>query len=163
MTKVDKPVNQGSVQDPKVSSFQRQQTALHLRAAGASYAKIAKKLGYAGRSGAHKSVTSAMKKLQVESVQELRTLHSVRIGEIILKLWSERGDPPAARALLACLERESRLFGLDAPTDVRLTTGEEEKFERAVVLLLSEMLSDDQAKEFSRRLPEAIAALKEST
>ena len=140
----------------KLNSFQRQQTALHLRAAGASYAQIAKELGFASRSGAHKSVTSAMKKLQVESVRELRTLHSVRIGEIILKLWSDRGDPPAARALLACLEREARLFGLDEPSDIRLTMTDVAKLEGIIVGLLSDMLSDDQAAEFSIRLAESL-------
>ena len=159
MTKVNKAVDQDGVQDRKLSSFERQQTALHLRAAGASYDQIAKELGYAGRSGAHKSVTSAMKKLQVESVRELRTLHSLRIGEIILKLWSERGDPPAARALLACLEREAKLFGLDEPSDIRLTMTDVAKLEGIIVGLLSDMLDDDQAAEFSIRLAES---LKES-
>ena len=145
----------------KLSSFERQQRALHLRAAGASYDQIAKELKYAYRSGAHKAVTSAMKKVQVESVQELRTLQSVRIREIILSLWTQRGDPSAARALLSCCERESRLFGLDEPSDIRLTTGDQDIFKRAVISLLSDILDDDEAAiEFSRRLPEAIAELK---
>ena len=91
-----------------------------MRAAGKSFDAIADALGYASRSGAHKAVDSAMKKCQHEGVDQLRALHSVRLSEIMAALWDRRKDAQTARAIVYCMEREARLFGMDAPTKLQL-------------------------------------------
>lgn len=101
-----------------VKAKERQAEALRLRSQGCSYREIAARLGYAGPSGAYKSVTSALKAVQAEGVAELRTLHSLRLSELVACLWPRviKGDPTAARAVLGALQREASLYGLDAPT-----------------------------------------------
>ena len=101
-----------------VKAKERQAEALRLRSQGSSYREIAARLGYAGPSGAHKSVTSALKAVRAEGVNELRTLHSLRLSELVACLWPRviKGDPGAARTVIGALQREAALYGLDAPT-----------------------------------------------
>ena len=114
-------MDQEGQQDRKLTAAARQREALTLRAQGLSYEDIAQRLGYRGRSGAWKAVDRALQKVQHEGVGELRILHSLRLGQIIASLWDKRDDPRAARAILGCLEREAKLYGIDAPSRVEIS------------------------------------------
>jgi hypothetical protein len=103
-----------------VNARLRQQEALKLRAQGKAYREIASALGYRGPSGAFRAVSSALAKVQHEGVVELRALHAERINALVESLWSRRSDPQVATAVLRCLERESKLYGADAPSKVEI-------------------------------------------
>ena len=104
----------------RVNTRARQLEALRLRSQGKDFRTIASELGYAGPSGAHKSVTKALQDAQHEQVAELRTLHSLRVSELLAALWPQRKNAQTARAILAALEREARMYGLDSPTRLQL-------------------------------------------
>ena len=53
-------------QQGAVDAHEKQLQALELRKAGVPYAEIAKRLGYATGSGAHKAVAGALKRTQPE-------------------------------------------------------------------------------------------------
>ena len=117
---VNKPGNEGSQRDRKLTAADRQRRALELRSQGWGYDRIASELGYRGRSGPWRAVNRALAKLQHEGVTELRSLHSLRLSEIVSSLWDRRRDPQVARAILGCMERESKLFGLDEPSKLEI-------------------------------------------
>ena len=113
---VNKAGNEGKQrEDRKLTAADRQRRALELRSQGWGYDRIASELGYRSRSGPWRAVNRALGKVQHEGVTELRSLHSLRLSEIVSSLWDRRRDPQVARAILGCMEREARLFGLDAP------------------------------------------------
>jgi len=110
--------DQSNQQPPKLKAAERQRRALELRALGLSYDRIASELGYRGRSGAWRSVQSALAKVRAEGVTELRTLESERLDQLLSACWKKAvsGDPKSINAALRVCERRARLMGLDAPT-----------------------------------------------
>ena len=104
-------------QQTKVDTIDRQRQALELRRAGVSYRQIADHLGYAGPSGAHRAVASALKETLQEPADALRDLEAQRLDALQRALWpaASAGDVPAVRAMLSVMERRAKLLGLDSP------------------------------------------------
>ena len=101
----------------RVKATEKQRQALELRKAGASYDEIARKIGYSSKSGAYKSVTSALSKMLKEPAEELRTLEMARLDRLLVGVWSAatQGNQGAIDRVLRILERRAKLLGLDAP------------------------------------------------
>jgi hypothetical protein len=112
----------------RIAAAEKQRQALELRKLGVTYAAIAQQLGYAGPSSAEKAVSSALRKTLQEPADELRTLHFLRLEEAWFRLVPKfrEGNPAAIRAAISVLQREAKLFGLDAPirVNVRRVVGE---------------------------------------
>jgi len=110
--------------DRAISALEKQKTALKLRAAGVEYTDIAHQLGYKTASGAHKAVTTALRKTLQEPADELRTLELNRLDVMLKSIWSMVivGNPQYIVIALKILERRARLLGLDAPTKQDITS-----------------------------------------
>lgn len=128
---------------------ERDAQAVRLRARGGSYAGIAQALGYANKGSAAKAVQRALADIVRPDVEELRALMSEELDLIQVEAWqvvrgkhlkvSNSGrvavdpltqepllDPvpkiSAINTLVKVSARRASLFGLDAPTAVRVET-----------------------------------------
>ena len=102
----------------RIAAAERQAKALALRKAGLACADIARQLGYAGPSGAHKAIMTALRALTREPAQELRELELARLDDLLLGLWTDarRGSVAKVDRVLKIMARRAALLGLDAPT-----------------------------------------------
>jgi len=100
-----------------IKSRERQALALELRKSGATYQQIADQLGYRSPQSAHKSVTSALKKLVEEPSEELRKVELERLDGMFLEMYrqAKQGILGAVDRCLRIMERRAKLLGLDAP------------------------------------------------
>ncbi len=114
--------------DRRIAAHARQLQALELRLAGVTYEQIATQLGYAGRSGAHKAVASALAQTLREPADELRMISAERLDRATLAIWRgvSGGDTRAIDTLLRIEARRAKLLGLDAPTKVEQSEPEGE-------------------------------------
>jgi len=109
--------------DPVRAELQRQ--ALALRANGATYEAIARRLGFKTASAVYKIVRAALLATVREPADELRALEALRLDRLMLPLWPLlAGDDATAHPerllravdrLLAVMARRAELLGLDAP------------------------------------------------
>lgn len=109
----------------KQSIERRQQAAVALRLAGASYDEIAQHLGYADAGTAASAVERDLRDhLTNEGRDEVRATDGRRIERLIRSVWAKANDPTniehlaAVRTALALIDRHARLYGLDAPQEV---------------------------------------------
>lgn len=120
----------------------REANALALRAEGWNYEAIARTLGYAGRSGAYKAVSRALRRLGAEDAAALRQLEGMRLDALQAALWERAlaGDLDAVDRVLRIIHRRITLFGLEvtpgaspaAPVHLAIRfTGDEEPDEAA--------------------------------
>lgn len=121
------------VRDAKTSvrldaqAVSRQNEALALLLRGRTYDEIARELGYASRSGAHKAVKAALERAKVERLELAGAVLDVQIGryEGLLKRsldaldeaeeGREVGRAQLISAARGVLDSISRLHGLDKP------------------------------------------------
>lgn len=129
-----------------LENHERDTRAVALRARGATYQQIADELDYADRSTAHRAVKALLLAIPAEEVAELRRVEGERLehymrealavlerdhlhvsqgGKIVLDEEGKRllDDGPklaAIRELRMLSERRAKLFGLDAPTVLRV-------------------------------------------
>lgn len=103
----------------------RQQAAVALRLAGASYDEIAQHLGYADAGQAASAVERDLRDhLTEEGRDEVRSTDGRRIERLLRSVWGKANDPnhvehlPAVRTALALIDRHARLYGLDAPQEL---------------------------------------------
>lgn len=102
---------------PDVTAAEKQAEALRLRKAGLTYEEIADRLGYANKSGAYKTVMSALRKIVQEPADELRKLEIERLDVMLASLWPFilKGSPRHVEIGLKVMDRRAALLGLDAP------------------------------------------------
>ena len=108
----------------QLNALDRQLRALDMRISGKTYAAIAKELGFAGPSGAFKTVMAALKKTLQEPANELRRLEISRLDELFNSLWSKKDRLFYVDRLLKIMERRAKLLGLDAPSKIAPTNPE---------------------------------------
>lgn len=98
--------------------------AVELRKAGVPYAQIAEHVGYASPSSAYRAVMRALAQNQSEEVEELRMIEGARLDRMQQTVWHRAmdGDLPTIDRVLRIMERRARLFGLDAPQKVAVST-----------------------------------------
>lgn len=112
---------------------------LRLRREGYTLDEIAEEVGYASRSGAYKAIMSALDKIRVPNVENLRKAQNLeietmrgRISKLTRDILSKKTVSTQEAHLLARLNhelirlqnREAKLNGMDAPVDVHITTEE---------------------------------------
>ena len=101
----------------RVRIKERRLRALELRMRGLTYAEIAREVGYASGSGAHKAVRAALEAEALMTASEVRDLLVLRLETLLQGIWDAacRGDLQAIDRVLRILDREAKLLGLDLP------------------------------------------------
>jgi len=101
----------------------RQESAVALRIAGATYAEIARTLGYSSVTRAREGVERALATSVGDDDRErMRFIEGRRLERLLRGLWAKATDEQsdeqlaAARTALAVIDRHAKLYGLDAPT-----------------------------------------------
>lgn len=104
----------GAHTTPSVETIARENMALELRRAGASYAAIAEQLG-TDRSYAAKIVKRAIGRVHFEPATDVIKLEAERLDRLQLTFWQRAlgGDGRAFDKVLRVMERRARLLGLD--------------------------------------------------
>ena len=96
---------------------ERELEALELRKQGFTYEQIGKRMGITA-TGAFYATRRALgriiDKTSEEALQQ-RTLQHERLEEMLAALWPKRNIPTYADRIIRILEREAKLYGLDAP------------------------------------------------
>jgi hypothetical protein len=96
---------------------------MQLRAAGVSYEKIAKAIGYCDRSAARKAVFAGIRADKTESCNALRQLELIRLDRLWMAMWplaiAQEPDMNATDRCLKILARRAALMGLDAADQPR--------------------------------------------
>jgi hypothetical protein len=103
--------------------------AVSLRVAGASYAEIAEVLGYQTEARAISAVENALAgALNAEDRNHQRAIAGQRIERLIRSVWAKAVDPaqpehlPAVRTAKDLIDRYAKLYGLDAPSEIIVST-----------------------------------------
>ncbi len=101
----------------RVRIKERRLRALELRMRGLTYAEIAREVGYASGSGAHKAVRAALEAEALMTASEVRDLLVLRLETLLQGIWDAacRGEFQAIDRVLRILDREAKLLGLDLP------------------------------------------------
>jgi hypothetical protein len=101
----------------------RQEAAVALRIAGATYSEIARTLAYSSPTHARQGVERALANSVGEDDREqMRFIEGRRLERLLRGLWKKATDEEgeeqlaAARTALAVIDRHAKLYGLDAPT-----------------------------------------------
>jgi hypothetical protein len=157
---------------PTAQTAERDAEAARMRSRGATFAEIARALGYADPSTASRAIQRALTSVRADGVEELRALEGERLDELQRRAWAILDDPgpvvsegrvvkgpdgqplvdaervlKAIDRLLRISERRCKLFGLDMPSAVRVesTTVMDEEIASMLAAL------DQQAREDERR------------
>ena len=100
----------------------RQEAAVALRIAGATYSDIARTLGYSSVTRARQAVEQALAASVGDDDRErMRFIEGRRLERLLRGLWHKATDEEndeqlsAARTALAVIDRHAKLYGLDAP------------------------------------------------
>jgi hypothetical protein len=101
----------------RIAAAQRAARALELRSTGATFAEIARRLGYSSKTGAHDAVKRGLDATLRKPADTLRTLDLERLDRLFATHFPRacRGDHQATAACLRIMERQAALLGLDAP------------------------------------------------
>jgi len=101
----------------------RQEAAVALRIAGATYADIARTLNYSSVTHARQAVERALaSSVGEDDRDQMRFIEGRRLERLLRSLWHKATDEEndeqlaAARTALAVIDRHAKLYGLDAPT-----------------------------------------------
>lgn len=112
---------------------QRAESALALRLSGASYTQIAKVIGYASAYNARSAVERVLAQ-SAESPEErdqMRVLIDRRMNRLLQSVMSKATNPKEPEHLaynsraLAIIDRQAKLWGVDAPLQVQVTPSDE--------------------------------------
>jgi hypothetical protein len=108
----------------RLQAMEREEKALELKKAGATYAEIGRRLGIQ-RSGARKAVLRALERTKERigaGADALRQLESSRLDDLMLACWRDalRGDVAKIKVVLSIMERRARYFGLDSPAGLQI-------------------------------------------
>jgi hypothetical protein len=111
--------------DPEL--FEKERQVIAYRQAGATFDQIAQRLGYSNESGARAAFRRAMERVRDDAINsEMRDLHRQRLEIALKAIWPQilQGDFEAIKLMLKILERDAKLFGIDAPikTEVEVTS-----------------------------------------
>lgn len=102
--------------DPEL--FEKERQVVAYRQAGATFDQIAQRLGYSNESGARAAFRRAMERIKDDAINsEMRDLHRQRLEIALKAIWPQilQGDFEAIKLMLKILERDAKLYGLDAP------------------------------------------------
>ena len=125
----------------RIAAARRAARALELRSTGATFAAIARRLGYSSKTGAHDAVKRALDATLRKPADTLRKLDLERLDRLFATHFPRacRGDHQATTACLRIMERQAALLGLDAPRQV---AGQQEHHLAGGVVLVPGLLTD---------------------
>ena len=111
-----------------------------LRLAGGSYTEIAEALDFATPDDARRAVeaTLANEAITAEDRDTLRTQESMRLQRLLRSVWAKATDDnhpehlTAVRVARELIERNIKLHGLDAPTEITVHTPTQDEIEQWV-------------------------------
>lgn len=114
ITAPNKPGGDRHTAAARKSTAERANEALRLRILGNSFETIAKKAGYANRSGAHKAVSRALKNITRENATELREQELQRLDIAQLAIMGQviAGNFGAVDRLIKIVDQRAKLTGL---------------------------------------------------
>lgn len=97
--------------------------AIAMRTAGATFAAIAKALGYADKAVVAKLIEREIRDIPEQEKQCHRALECERLDALLAASWPKamKGETPSIMAAVAVCKRRASLLGLDAPTKTELT------------------------------------------
>lgn len=125
----------------------RQEAAVAMRIAGATYSEIARVLEYASPTLARQAVERSIAATvgSPESREHQRFLESRRLERLMRSLWNKATDEnndehlAAIRTAVALIDRHAKLNGLDQPSEMVVYTPASEEIQRWVAHVTSEM------------------------
>lgn len=96
--------------------------AAALRKQGLTWQEIADRLGYAGPGSAYNAVMPALRRIEQETLADLRDITNARLERVMTALWPKAiaGDVKAAGELRRYIADYRRHNGLDAPLQVHV-------------------------------------------
>jgi len=108
----------GKLSARKLRTIQRENRAMELRLAGATYAKIGEALGVS-HTAAHKIVARVVARMaeeDLDNVRKIRALEIARLDRLLLGIWQDarQGDLSAIDRALKIMDRRAKLLGLDS-------------------------------------------------
>jgi hypothetical protein len=106
---------------PDPDQLERESKVIALRSAGATWAEIAKSMGYAGPSSAYYTYQKAAERLIRPDLEEYRDMELERLDRLQRAVWRDAigGNTKAVDSVLRIIDRRSRLLGLDQPTKIQ--------------------------------------------
>jgi hypothetical protein len=114
------PRRESKTSKRRLEILAKEDSALQMRMAGASFSDIALALRYKGRSGSFRAVEASLKRREPASVQMARELNLERLNGMRSAYWGnisaeDPGKFIAINSELAVQSREASYLGLDAP------------------------------------------------
>lgn len=127
----------GSV-PPDETTFERRIRVVMLRNAGVTFTDIARKESISATQ-ARKDLTAGLRDLLSDTAEDMIARQRSVIIDVQKANYKKmlEGDVDAARLILSSLEREAKLFGLDAPTRVNVGVSDIEFAEKTAALIES--------------------------
>jgi hypothetical protein len=130
--------------------------AVALRLSGASYTDIARTAGYSSAYRARQAVERVLASSadSPEERDQMRVLTSRRLNRLLQSVMGKAVDPKDPQHLaynaraLALVDREARLWGVDAPTQVQISANDEqiENYVKNMSLLAAASTEADEAE-----------------
>ena len=114
------PARETKVSPRQLAAQDRQKKALELRLTGVSWAKVAKKLGYASHAGAINAVSTILSRTDYEEAKGFRSLTLERLTRIMAVYWPGMldGDVSAAKVCLQTIRDMREVTGIDMPARI---------------------------------------------
>ena len=119
----------GNLSAHEAEMAEKSRKAMEMRAAGATYAQIAKRLGYAGPGPVYQLVKRSLARIQVEGVAEMRLVQLDRLHTMLMAVWPKVVDPTHPQALqavdraLAITDRITRIYGIEGSPETSTEAG----------------------------------------
>lgn len=142
-----------TVHNAEVTDKERQ--ALELRKAGATFDAIARQLGFADPSGAHRAVSRAIERIPAQAVNEFRAVDVERLDRLFLAVWQPAlgGDLKALDRALRILDQRAKLLGLNTTVKAEMDVTVTERSQ--VDIELQELLNEVRARNAAQEAPQA--------
>lgn len=123
---------------PDETTFERRIRVVMLRNAGVTFTDIARKESIS-TTQARKDLTAGLRDLLADTAEDMIARQRSVIIDVQKANYKKmlEGDVDAARLILSSLEREAKLFGLDAPTRVNVGVSDIEFAEKTAALIES--------------------------
>ncbi|WP_457066906.1 hypothetical protein [Mycobacteroides abscessus] len=120
------------------TAFERRMKVVMLRNAGVTFTDIAKKLGISATQ-ARKDLSAGLRDILSDTAEDMIARQRSVTLDVQKANYKKMldGDVDAARLILSSLEREAKLFGLDAPTRVNVGVSDIEFAEKTAALIES--------------------------
>ena len=133
----------GAPGQERVGATARRIQAIEMRLSGMTYQAIADSLGYSDPSDARSLIMRAIDRVEARQVDELRDLEGARLDRMTRIVWAILADRDqtsenrmkAVDRALRISERRARLYGLDAPVRVSVSSGAMAELEDALAAL----------------------------